>query len=123
MISEEEKKAIENFKSFVKEKDREQEILYQNEEYYRDDIEQNELFLKMLHLISNLIEKQNKESEEKEALYKKALSDLVIAEKMTDEMAEYIDFDKMNFYCSPLCFRPNCKISCIKEHFRKKIQE
>ena len=48
-MSEEEKKAIENFKSFIKEKDREQEILYQNEEYYKDDIEQNELFLKMLH--------------------------------------------------------------------------
>lgn len=84
----------------------------------------------------NLIEKQNKEIEHLENLNKHQSKDLTkavgytfelnkeleIKDKMIDEMAEHIDFEKMNFDCSPLCVRPNCEISCIKEYFRKKAE-
>lgn len=62
-MTEEEKKVIENFSNFIKSKEKEQEFLYENEEYYKDDIEQNELFLKMLRSVLNLINKQQKEIE------------------------------------------------------------
>lgn len=58
MTKEEEKayKAVESFKNFIKSKENEQKTLYENEEFYKDDIEQNELFLKMLHSVLNLIQ-------------------------------------------------------------------
>lgn len=63
MTKEQEKayKAVESFKNFIKSKESEQNTLYENEEFYRDDIEQNELFLKMLHTVLNLIKKQQEE--------------------------------------------------------------
>ena len=127
-MSEEEKKAIENFKSFIKEKDREQEILYQNEEYYKDDIEQNELFLKMLHSIENLIEKQNKEIEQLKNLNKHQSKDITkavdytfelnkeleIKDKMIEEMTKYtLVFDKNGL---PI---PNDQ---TEKYFRKKVE-
>ncbi len=63
MTKEQEKayKAVEGFKNFIKSKESEQNTLYENEEFYRDDIEQNELFLKMLHTVLNLIQTQQEE--------------------------------------------------------------
>lgn len=68
MTKEQEKayKAVESFKNFIKSKESEQNTLYENEEFYRDDIEQNELFLKMLHTVLNLIQTQQAEIEKKD---------------------------------------------------------
>lgn len=47
--------------------------------------------------ILNIIKKQNKETEEKETLYQKALNELVIADKMIDEikleLREHLGFE------------------------------
>ena len=43
-------------------------------------------------------------------------------EKMVELMAEYIDFDKMNFNCSSLCVKEGCREECIIEFFRKKAK-
>ena len=68
MTKEQEKanKAVESFKNFIKSKENEQNTLYENEEFYRDGIEQNELFLEMLHTVLNLIQTQQEEIEKKE---------------------------------------------------------
>lgn len=56
----------------------------------------------------------------------KAIENLLKAykqdEKMIDLMAEYIDFDKMDFNCSSLCIKEGCQEDCIKEYFRKKVE-
>lgn len=44
-------------------------------------------------------------------------------DKIIDEMAKYIDFDKMDFQCSTLCVKENCKEECIKEYFERKVEE
>lgn len=66
--------------------------------------------------ILNIIKKQNKETEEKETLYQKALNELVIADKMIDEMSKWIS----NESC-----REGFKDSMeeVKEIFRKKVEE
>lgn len=68
MTKEQEKanKAVESFKNFIKSKENEQNTLYENEEFYRDGIEQNELFLEMLHTVLNLIQTQQEEIEKKD---------------------------------------------------------
>lgn len=76
-----------------------------------------------LEILLNIIEKQNKELGEKETLYQKALSELVIADKMIDKLAEYIGsnditemFCKENVECDEQCK------NCVKEFFRKKVE-
>ncbi len=104
-----------------------------------EDIEQAESTVrvsKAISIVLNLIEKQSKKIEHLKNLNEQQSKDITkavnytfelnkeieINDKMIDEMAEYIDFDKMNFGCSPLCFRPNCKTKCIKEYLRKKVE-
>lgn len=53
---EEYKKAIENFRKYIDNLEKQQNYLYNMEDYYKDDIEQNELLLKMLHSVLNYIE-------------------------------------------------------------------
>ncbi len=43
-------------------------------------------------------------------------------EKMIELMAEYIDFDKMEFNCTSLCVKEGCREECIIEFFRKKVR-
>lgn len=50
------KKAIESFKNYIKTIENRQEYLYDNEDFYKEEIEQNELFLKMLHGVLNYID-------------------------------------------------------------------
>lgn len=50
------KKAIESFKNYIKTIENRQEYLHDNEDFYREEIEQNELFLKMLHGVSSYID-------------------------------------------------------------------
>lgn len=89
-------------------------------------------------LYKNEFSNLNKIIKEKEALYQKALTDLVIAEKMIDEMAseintlngylvnEYENFD-IDYYNSHFDELNNSddKIAenAIKEYFKKKIEE
>ena len=55
----------------------------------------------------------------------KALINLLQAykqdEKVIEEMAEYIDFDKMNFNCG-MCVYDGCQKECIIDYFRKKCE-
>ena len=57
--------------------------------------------------------------------YTKALEKLLQAykqdEKMIEEMAKYIDFDKMNFNCG-MCVHDGCQEKCIIDYFRKKCE-
>ncbi len=99
MTKEQEKayKAEESFKNFIKSKESEQNTLYENEEFYRDDIEQNELFLKMLHTVLNLIQKQQEEITKYKYLYEKALSNLVQADKKSLDKDKIIDAILKNY--------------------------
>lgn len=93
-----------------------------------------------LKTIKEIIKKQSKRIKEKEILYQKALSDLVIAEKMIDEMADlfltiaknnpgtifhYLEKDGFSTKeCSPCGEQKKDKnwtcAECFKEYFRKK---
>lgn len=42
-------------------------------------------------------------------------------ERVIEEMAEYIDFDKMNFNCG-MCVHDGCQKECIIDYFRKKCE-
>lgn len=42
-------------------------------------------------------------------------------EKVIEEMAKYIDFDKMNFNCG-MCVHDGCQEKCIIDYFRKKCE-
>jgi len=61
--------------------------------------------------LENLI-KGFKEKEEELEKYKK------IAEKL----AEVVDFDRMDFNCSPLCIHDNCIKECALEWARKEVE-
>lgn len=51
------------------------------------------------------------------------LSMLEEKDKQIDLMAEYIDFDKMNFECSSLCVKDNGQKDCIKQYFENKVRQ
>lgn len=66
MLSEEEK-TIQFYKRFIEAEEQELEWMYkEDEEYYRDSIEQKELLIKGWRNILNLITKLQKENEEKD---------------------------------------------------------
>ena len=79
--------------------------------------------------VLNLIKQQQSELERKEYLYHKALSELVIADKVIDEMIEEYEFvhraNIINFCEDKLrknaCIQ-DCKL-CIKQYFEKKVRE
>ena len=61
-MSEEEKKAIESFKRYINSQEQKLDDYYRmDEEFYKDEIEQLELSLKLLRTVLNLIENQQKE--------------------------------------------------------------
>lgn len=108
-ISEEENKAIENIKHVKEElnKDKEEMIDYGAYQLF-------EMFSNDLDIILKLIEKRNKELEEKETLYQKALNNLVISDKMIDVMADCIAYGGKIHEGKP---------EKVKEYFRKKAEE
>lgn len=64
MISDEERK-IETFKKYINSQEQKMNDYYKiDEEFYKDEIDQLELSIKLLRYILNLIEKQQKEIEE-----------------------------------------------------------
>ncbi len=81
--------------------------------------------------VKEIIKKQNKKIAEKEALYQKALTDLVIAEKMIDEMAEHIVSSAIvdDTVCAIKCdcetdILEDCThekmLNCTKEYFKRR---
>ena len=50
------------------------------------------------------------------------LSELEKKDKMIDEMAKYVEFEKMDFNCSPMCIHEGCIEECIKEYFTNKVE-
>ena len=86
MLSEDEK-AIQFYKRFIETEEQELEWMYkEDEEYYKDSIEQKELLIKGWKNILNLITKLQKENEEKD--------------KQIDLMAEEIKERNYNFTTS-----------------------
>lgn len=94
-MTEEEMKAVNNLWSSVT--DVMFNVLYSQEDLQKD-----------LKIALNLIQKQQKEIEKKD--------------KIIDRMAEYIDFDKMNFNCSSLCVKENCQEECTKQYFENEVE-
>ncbi len=113
-----EKKEVENFKNFIKSKEKEQDILYENEEFYKDDIEQNELFLKMLKSVLNIIKNQEVELEKKDK----------IIGKMIDNIMTHYQVKSIRKMCCPTCKigEKACTYSgihrnCIERYFERKV--
>ena len=138
MLSEDEK-AIQFYKRFIETEEQELEWMYkEDEEYYRDSIEQKELLIKGWRNILNLITKLQKENEKYKYLYQKALTNTVIADRenmqlkeQIDLMAEYISkIDIEEDICIKNKTNPdwcnedytNCK-NCIKQYFERKSEE
>ncbi|MCI8362253.1 MAG: hypothetical protein HFJ41_03845 [Clostridia bacterium] len=77
------KKSIQSFKKYIDNLEKQQNYLYNAEDYYKDDIEQNELLLKMLHSVLNYIdnsiskEEYNKIKEENEMLKQEKKSRII----------------------------------------------
>lgn len=97
------KKAIENFKDYIKTIENRQEYLYNDEEFYKEEIEQNELFLKMLHNILNYIEN--------------SISKEVIKEKKQELEKEYKECLEEN---STKAFILKCQLEIINEMLEGK---
>ena len=105
-MTEEAKKAVENFKNYIKDLENKQECLYNNEEFYKDDIEQNELFLKMLHAVLNLIQKLQEENKKKD--------------KIIDLMADKIASDNRSINEEYAVDEKMMDTKYIKQYFEKK---
>ena len=80
--------------------------------------------------ILNLIQQLQEENKKHKDLYNKALSDLVIDEKMIDEMAKYIAcLDNNETICKKLYSEELCEDKkivcweCAKQYFRNKAKK
>ena len=62
------------------------------------------------------------EAQENARIFRKEQAKTNEYRKMVELMAEYIDFDKMNFNCSSLCVKEGCREECIIDYFRKKAK-
>lgn len=109
MLSEEEK-TIQFYKRFIEVEEQELEWMYkEDEEYYRDSIEQKELLIKGWRNILNFITKLQKDNKEKDktinkmASYIGAISYDNIIEKLKDDDIAYYGVD-----------------GAIKEYFKQK---
>lgn len=145
----EEEKAIQFYKKFIEAEEQELEWMYkEDEEYYRDSIEQKELLIKGWRNILNLINKLQKANEEKDKTikirldyeeayaklrkqYEELMSTNIIKneeikqkDKQIDLMAKYIDeIDVSEDICEgkTICDE-NCKY-CIKQYFETKAKK
>lgn len=100
---EEYKKAITNFKNYIKTIENRQEYLYNNEDFYREEIEQNELFLKMLHGVSSYIDN--------------SIPKKVVENKLQDLERQYKIALEEN---STKAFILKCQIEIVKELLEEK---
>lgn len=86
-----------------------------------------------IETILSLIKEQKEEIEKYKALYERALSDLVKADKQIDLMAEMIDElseyytrynGKNNEFCKEICIKKDIDcIDCIKQYFETKAKK
>ena len=99
--------------------EKELEWMYrQDEEYYRDEIEQKELLIKGFRTILNLIQKQEKIIDKMAEQLEKCKNEIdVLSEGNIDCFIpnEYSNIDD--------CIKkPTCK-ECIKEYFKKEVEK
>lgn len=127
----------------------EQEAVYRLEDY--EDLGLFPVNMREdFRIISNLIQKLQKENEKlksknqdllrklrnrvkevkklnKYSLYKIEFANLnkQIREKdkIIDLMEKYIDFDRLDFKCSSLCVHEGCQEECAREYFEKQVKE
>lgn len=147
MISEEEKEAIKYVKEQINYFEKQIEFIKAtNSDYYDEELELYENRVKQFSLVLNLIEKQNKEIEHLKNLNKhqskeitKAVNytfelnkEIEIKDKIIDSMSDFIDdnltdciLNTMNIDepCSKHTNREMLCKECIKEYFRKKVEE
>ncbi len=135
----EEEKAIQFYKRFIEAEEQELEWMYkEDEEYYRDSIEQKELLIKGWRNILNLITKLRQENEElTTALSKQSkdignyLVELQQKDKQIDLMAEHIVSSAIvdDTVCAIKCdcesdILEDCShekmLNCTKEYFKRK---
>lgn len=119
-MTEEEAKIIENFKKFIKFKEDENDYLYESEEFYKDDIEQNELLLKMLYAVLNIIQKLQEENlnAKKEAEKK----DMIINEMAEELITQFSHYEPCYLEFEMKCKKyKNCK-DCIIQYFKNKAE-
>ena len=105
--------AIETIKYYVK----------KLEEETNDLKWKNEIYVKS-------IKSHKREIEKYKYLYQKALDNTIKADrdnlkknKIIDEMANYIDLEKMDFECNSMCIHEGCIEECIKEYFINKVKK
>lgn len=143
----EEEKAIQFYKKFIDAEEKELEWMYKNdEEFYKDDIEQKELLIKGWKNILNLITKLQKENKKKDIYIKhseditkemnedinKLLSEIKEKDKQIDELVKYIDSNnyvdneecqfQWDFKIEKCAGNGDCK-ECIKQYFEKLAKE
>lgn len=113
MLSEEEK-VIQFYKRFIEAEEQELEWMYkEDEEYYRDSIEQKELLIKGWRNILNLITKQQKENEKYKYLYQKALDNTIKSDRENIELKKQIDL-MVKFINNQNIIMIENEITCIR---------
>ncbi len=97
-----EEKAIKFYKNYIENQEKELDWMYkQDEEYYRDEIEQKELLIKGFRTILNLIQKQSK-----------------IIDKMAEQLAGLAIWN--DNIQEPLILGDKEK---VKEYFKKEVEK
>ena len=51
------------------------------------------------------------------------LEDLETWKKIAEKLAEVVDFDKMNFNCSPMCIHDNCITECVLGWAKREVEK
>ena len=88
-------------------------------------LNKNRIEPQIINAIENLINKNKELEKERDGIYadyQELGKEKLELEKMIELMAEYIDFDKMDFNCSSLCVKEGCREECVIEFFRKKAK-
>ena len=100
-----EEKAIKFYKNYIENQEKELDWMYkQDEEYYRDEIEQKELLIKGFRVILNLIQKQE-----------------AIIDKMAEHLADIIINDDNASLLPFYDYQENLKEE-VKEYFKKEVE-
>lgn len=124
-MTKEQKKYVEFYKKFIQSEEQELEFMYkEDEEYYKDDIEQKELLIKGWKAILNLIQEQEKEINK----YLEIIANKVIETAKDDLLTEKnIEIEKKDKIIDELAkaFKQDDvrSVEEIKQYFERKIEE
>lgn len=117
-IEEQQEKAIKSFRTFIEHRQKEQDALYNDEEFYKDDIEQNELVLKMLYSVLKTIEQQQSELKKKDKIIN-LMANFIDDVDKDDKICSIIGEEVCNTFENGIL---NC-IECIKQYFERRAEE